>query len=353
MSTDSYVLVTGGVGFIGSHTSIVLLQKGYNVLVIDNFSNTSDINVKGLETLYSNLTFKPKLEIKNIDLRDSKELDLIFKSYKIDSIIHFAALKAVGESVEKPLLYYDNNIVGIINLLQMVANYGIKKFIFSSSCTVYGSEVPPFDELETRIGIGMTNPYGKTKYMCEEILWDMYKATSTYGHKGLSVISLRYFNPIGCHPSGLIGEVPIGVPNNLFPYILDVAEGKRTHLNVFGYNWNTLDGTALRDYIHVMDLAEGHYEALKFIETICEDSGNIYETINLGTGYPTSVLELVHTFEAATKVKIPYKLVERRSGDVESSYANTDKSERLLGWKTTRSLKDMCIDGWNFRNKIK
>lgn len=351
--SDSYVLVTGGAGFIGSHTCIVLLQKGYNVLIVDNFSNTSEINVKGLQTLYSNLPFKPKFEIKNVDLRDSKTLDEVFTSYKIDSIIHFAALKAVGESVEKPLLYYDNNIVGIINLLKNVAAHGIKKFIFSSSCTVYGSEHPPFDEVECRIGMGLTNPYGRTKYMCEEILWDMYHSTNTYGHKGLSVISLRYFNPIGCHPSGLIGEVPNGVPSNLFPYILDVAEGKRPFLNVFGYDWCTPDGTALRDYIHVMDLAEGHLEALRFIETICEDSGNVYEAINLGTGHPTSVLELVHTFEAVTKIKIPYKLVERRPGDVECSYAVTDKSERLLGWRTTRSLRDMCTDGWNFRNKIK
>ena len=173
MSTVSYVLVTGGAGFIGSHTCIVLLQKGYNVLIVDNFSNTSEINIKGLETLYSNLTFKPKFEIKNVDLRDSKALDEVFTSYKIDSIIHFAALKAVGESVEKPLLYYDNNIIGIINLLKNVAVHGIKKFIFSSSCTVYGSEVPPFDEIDCQIGMGLTNPYGRTKYMCEEILRDM------------------------------------------------------------------------------------------------------------------------------------------------------------------------------------
>lgn len=346
---ESYILVTGGVGFIGSHTSIVLLEKGYNVLIIDNFSNTSDINVKGLQILHSRIckdssnSSPPKLIILNVDLRNKEDLEVVFKNHKIDSIIHFAALKAVGESIEKPLLYYDNNIVGVLNLLEQVALHRISKFIFSSSATVYGYQTPPFHEDKTLTGLGITNPYGRTKHMTEEILEDLHRSRSS----NLNVIMLRYFNPIGAHQSGLLGEVPNGTPNNLFPYILDVAEGKRPEVSVYGGNWNTPDGTCLRDYIHVMDLAEGHYKALQFME---ENNSKIFDVINLGTGTPTSVLELIHTFEEVTKVKIPYSVISRRSGDVESSYAIVEKAKTLLGWIAKRSLEDMCHDGWNFRH---
>jgi len=346
---DSYVLITGGVGFIGSHTSIVLLEKGYNVLIIDNFSNTSAINVKGLQILHSKLKNNTKLIILNIDLRDKEALERVFKNHSISSIIHFAALKAVGESIEKPLLYYDNNIVGVLNLLEQVALNRISKFIFSSSATVYGFQEPPFHEDKTLTGFGITNPYGRTKQMTEEILEDLYKSRSS----NLSVIMLRYFNPIGAHRSGLLGEVPIGTPNNLFPYILDVAEGKRPEVSVYGGNWDTPDGTCLRDYIHVMDLAEGHYEALRYMEAMTDNlsvSSKLFDVFNLGTGKPTSVLELIKTFETVTKVKVPYSIISRRDGDVQSSYAMVSKAKTILGWVATRSLEDMCIDGWNFRN---
>lgn len=352
---DSFVLVTGGVGFIGSHTSIVLLEKGYNVLIIDNFSNTSAINIKGLQVLHSKLKSKDsefyknsKLIILNVDLRNKEDLENVFKNHNISSVIHFAALKAVGESIEKPLLYYDNNIVGVLNLLQLVVLHRISKFIFSSSATVYGYQTPPFYEDRTPTGLGITNPYGRTKHMTEEILEDLHRSRSS----NLSVIMLRYFNPIGAHQSGLIGEVPIGTPNNLFPYILDVAEGKRLELSVYGGNWNTHDGTCLRDYIHVMDLAEGHFKALRYLENI-ENESKIFETVNLGTGKPTSVLELIKTFEETTKVKIPYSITNRRDGDVEASYAMVSKAMTTFGWVATRTLEDMCIDGWNFRNPSK
>jgi UDP-glucose 4-epimerase len=358
---DSYVLVTGGVGFIGSHTSIVLLEKGYNVLIIDNFSNTSTINIKGLQVLHSKLKSgntelykNSKLIILNVDLRNKEDLERVFKNHSINSVIHFAALKAVGESIEKPLLYYDNNIVGVLNLLEQVTLHRISKFIFSSSATVYGFQEPPFHEDKTMTGLGITNPYGRTKQMTEEILEDLHKSRSS----NLSVIMLRYFNPIGAHHSGLLGEVPIGTPNNLFPYILDVAEGKRPEVSVYGGNWNTPDGTCLRDYIHVMDLAEGHYEALRYMEAMTDNSSyslesKLFDVFNLGTGKPTSVLELIKTFEEVAKVKVPYSIISRRHGDVQSSYAMVSKAKTLLGWIATRSLEDMCQDGWNFRNPSK
>lgn len=348
MSKIPFVLVTGGLGFIGSHTTITLLEKGYNVLIIDNLCNTSQTNVAGLKTLYQNLNNFTQLRIEEFDLRDKENLDRVFSYYNIHSVIHFAALKSVSESIEKPLLYYDNNITGTLNLLQNVIEHKVKNFIFSSSATVYGSSEPPFEELRSQTGIGITNPYGRTKMMIEEILTDIHKSSN------LNVICLRYFNPIGAHPSGLIGEVPNGVPNNLFPYILDVAEGKREILSVYGGDWNTYDGTCLRDYIHVMDLADGHYEALRFMDSDSFESkfkSKIFEVINLGTGKPTSVLELIHSFEDENKIKINYKVIERRKGDVESSFAMIIKARDMLKWGASRTIEDMCRDGWNFRKK--
>ncbi len=343
MST-SFVLVTGGLGFIGVHTVIALLEQNYNVLIFDNLSNTSEQNVKGLKQLHSELSNASVLQIEIGDLRDNEKVSYLFEDYNIHSVIHFAALKSVNESIDKPLLYYDNNINGVLNLLTQVSSHQIFKFIFSSSATVYGSEVPPFDEHDSQVGIGITNPYGRTKQMTEEILNDLFKSKSSK----LSVVLLRYFNPIGAHPSGCLGEVPNGTPNNLFPYLLDVAQGKRNMLHVFGGDYPTHDGTCLRDYIHVMDLASGHIAALQFLETLPD---KVCEVFNLGTGKPTSVLDLIHTFEKVCGVNVPYTIVDRRPGDVAESYACVDKAKELLNWETKYNLEDMFHDGWNFRNK--
>lgn len=345
LNTNSFVLVTGGIGFIGSHTAYTLLQSGYNVMIIDNFSNTSEINRIGLDILHEQLQNKTALMIENVDLRNYEKLYNVFQRYNIDSIIHFAALKSVGESVQKPLLYYENNIVGSMNLIQCAIEFKVDKFIFSSSATVYGSEIPPFREETSKVGMGITNPYGRTKMMVEEILQDVHKVSK------LNVVLLRYFNPIGAHPSGLLGEVPLGTPNNLFPYILDVAEGKRTSLQLFGNDYDTFDGTCIRDFIHVMDLADGHCQALQFLDEMKDKK--ICQAVNLGTGIGTSVLDLIRTFEEINSVKIPYTIVERRQGDVSKSYADARKAERLLGWSAKRNLMDMCKDGWNFRQKNK
>lgn len=341
MSRIPFVLITGGLGFIGSHTAIILLEKGYNVLIVDNYSNTSEENVNGLKELYSRINKNTQLRIEVDDLLSKESIDSMFSYYNIHSIIHFAALKSVSESLQQPLLYYQNNITGTLNLLDCALKYNVKNFIFSSSATVYGDSVPPFEETSP-VGHGITNPYGRTKYMMEEILKDISKSSK------MSIILLRYFNPIGAHPSGLLGEIPNGIPNNLFPYLLDVAQEKRTKLHVFGNDYLTTDGTCVRDYIHVMDIAEGHYSALQFLETVPD---KIFDVFNLGTGKGTSVLELIHTFEEVNQVKIPFEIVDRRPGDVPISYASAMKAKDILDWEAQRSLKDMCIDGWNFRNK--
>lgn len=341
MSRTPFVLITGGLGFIGSHTAIVLLEKGYNVLIVDNCSNTSEENIKGLKELYGKIDNKTQLRIEIDDLLSKESIDSMFDYYNIQSIIHFAALKSVNESIKQPLLYYQNNITGTLNLIESALKYNVKNFIFSSSATVYGDSLPPFEETSI-VGHGITNPYGKTKYMMEEILKDISKSSK------MSIILLRYFNPIGAHPSGLLGEIPNGVPNNLFPYLLDVAQQKRTKLHVFGKDYMTKDGTCIRDYIHVMDIAEGHYSALQFLETVPD---KLFDIFNLGTGKGTSVLELIHTFEEINQVKIPFEFVDRRPGDVAISHAIVKKVKDILGWEAKRSLEDMCRDGWNFRNK--
>lgn len=346
MSSPTFILVTGGFGFIGSHTVLSLLEKGYNVLIIDNFSNTSDINVQGLTSLHSKLLNGTILKNINIDIRNVEEMTKVFQEHTIDTIIHFAALKSVSESIINPLEYYENNVVGTLNLLKLVNRFKIPRFIFSSSATVYGSSIPPFDESSSNTGIGITNPYGMTKYMSEKIIEDMFKSKDCV----TSFILLRYFNPIGAHYSGLIGEVPIGTPNNLFPYLLDVAEGKRKELQVFGNDYSTHDGTCLRDYIHVSDLAEGHCSALQFLETVPD---KVCEVFNLGTGKGTSVLELIHTFEEVNNRTIFYIITERRPGDVKESFAKVEKAKELLNWEAKYNLKDMCKDGWNFRVKNK
>lgn len=330
------VLVTGGLGFIGSHTAVELLEKGYDVVIVDNLYN-SEIAVKDK---IAKITGKePKVYIE--DLLEKPAIDKIFEEEKIDAVIHFAGYKAVGESVKKPLMYYKNNLMSTINLLEVMKEHNVKKFIFSSSATIYGDPgVPKYVE---NMGRGKTtNPYGTTKSMIEQILEDLYASDNTW-----SISLLRYFNPIGAHSSGLIGEKPNGIPNNLMPYILKVASGELETLSVFGNDYNTPDGTGVRDYIHVVDLAKGHVSSLKKLQ---ESESGLY-IYNLGSGKGYSVLELVNTFEKVNGIKVNYKIAPRRAGDLAEYYADASKALKELGWKTEKTLEDMCKDAWNFMKK--
>lgn len=323
------VLVTGGTGYIGSHTCVVLLEAGYDVIIADNLYNSKLDVLDKIETITG---IRPKFyqcDVSNID-----ELNIIFNENKIDSILHFAGYKAVGESVGVPLKYYRNNLLGTIALTECALSHNVSKFIFSSSATVYGDGVVPYHESNTLMP--STNPYGETKVMSERILRDTANVNPS-----LSVTLLRYFNPIGAHKSGLIGEIPVGTPNNLMPYITQVAKGKLERLRVFGNDYNTVDGTGVRDYVHVVDLAYGHMAALEKMR----NGINVY---NLGTGKGTSVLELIHTFQTVNNIQIPYDIVDRRPGDVASSFANVTKAWDELGWKTQKNLQDMCHDSWFF-----
>ena len=329
------ILVTGGAGYIGSHTCVELLKQGYGVVVIDNLVNSSE---KSLERVQQ-ITGKPVTFYK-ADARDRKVLDEIFENHDINCVIHFAGLKAVGESVAMPLEYYDNNLFSTVRLCEAMRDHGVKNIVFSSSATVYSgdNEVPLKETSKT----GMcTNPYGWTKYMSEQILRDTAKAVDDF-----SVALLRYFNPIGAHPSGLIGEDPRGIPNNLMPYISQVAIGRRDHLSVYGNDYDTHDGTGVRDYIHVVDLARGHVAAINYMQTHRGES-----IFNLGTGVGYSVLDMVNAFERVTGVKIPYEIVARRPGDLATVYSSPDKSAELLGWKAEYNLDDMCRDTWNWQSK--
>ena len=327
------VLLAGGAGYIGSHTAISLIENGHDILIVDNLYNSSLEVIKRLETICNQ-----QIPFEIADITDNAAMDRIFEQYKPECVLHFAALKAVGESVEKPLEYYRNNIDTTLALLEVMKKHNVTKFVFSSSATVYGNNnpMPVSEDMPT----SCTNPYGWTKLMNERILIDAATANPS-----LSVLLLRYFNPIGAHESGLIGEHPNGIPNNLFPYLLQVACGKRSHLNVFGNDYPTHDGTGVRDYIHVMDLAEGHTAAVNWLQ-----SHTGVDIVNLGTGQGYSVLDLVHTFEKVNGVPIPYKITERRTGDVSTSYAASEKAKSLLNWKTTRSLEDMCRDGWKWQS---
>lgn len=329
------VLVTGGAGYIGSHTVVELQNAGYDVVVMDNLSNSSEKSLKRVEQI----TGKPVTFYKT-DILDREGTEAIFQKESIDSVIHFAGLKAVGESVRKPWEYYHNNIAGTLVLLDVMRSHGVKNIIFSSSSTVYGTpEQVPVTE-ETPKG-ECTNPYGWTKSMLEQILSDIQKADPEW-----NVILLRYFNPIGAHKSGLIGENPNGIPNNLMPYITQVAVGKLKELGVFGNDYPTPDGTCIRDYIHVCDLAAGHVKALNRLK---EDAGlSIY---NLGTGNGYSVLEVIENFEKATGKKIPYSIKPRREGDIPENYANADRAYRELGWKAQYGILEMCSDSWNWQSR--
>ncbi|APT76119.1 MULTISPECIES: UDP-glucose 4-epimerase GalE [unclassified Marinitoga] len=328
------ILITGGTGYIGSHACVEFLNAGYEIIVLDNFSNSKPAVLKRIKEI-TGKDFK----FYEADLLDKNKIKEIFDENEIEAVIHFAGLKAVGESVEKPLLYYHNNITGTLNLLEVMKEKNVKKIVFSSSATVYGNphKVPITEDFPT----GATNPYGRTKLFIEEILKDLY-----ISDKNWSISLLRYFNPIGAHESGMIGEDPNGIPNNLMPYITQVAVGKREKLYVFGNDYDTHDGTGVRDYIHVVDLVKGHIKAL---EKIMETTGvKIY---NLGTGTGYSVLDVVKAFEKASGVKIPYEIVDRRPGDVDKIYADPTKALKELGWKAEKDLYDMCKDSWNWQKK--
>ena len=328
------ILVTGGTGFIGSHTVVELIEAGHEPIIVDNLSNPSP-NL--LDDILAITGTKPVFY--EADIRDKAALEKIFAENAVDAVIHFAGLKAVGESVHIPLEYYHNNITGTLVLCDVMRHAGCKTIVFSSSATVYGmNNVSPFKE---DMPTSCTNPYGWTKLMLEQILSDLAVSDPEW-----SVVLLRYFNPIGAHESGLIGENPSGIPNNLFPYIARVAAGVLPCLSVFGNDYDTPDGTGVRDYIHVVDLAQGHLKALDYAVA---HKGS--EAINLGTSRGTSVLELVHAFEKASGVKVNYKIAPRRAGDIASCYANTEKAEKLLGWKAKYGIEDMCRHGWAYMNK--
>ena len=325
------VLVTGGAGFIGSHTCVELAQAGYDVVIVDNFANAK-------EDMPDKIT---ALAGKNIpcyheDVRNREALEKIFAAEKVDAVIHFAGLKAVGESVSIPLQYYHDNLYSTIVLLETMKKFNVKKIVFSSSATVYGNNNPvPFRE---EYPTSATNPYGYTKVMIEQILFDL-----AHAEKDWSIVMLRYFNPIGAHESGLIGEDPNGIPNNLVPYVAKVAAGILEKVNVFGDDYDTPDGTGVRDYIHVVDLALGHLAALKYA-----DGHQGAVAVNLGTGHGSSVLDVIHAYEKACGHPIPYSITPRRPGDIASCYASTDKAEQLFGWKAERTMEQMCADSWRF-----
>lgn len=329
------VLVTGGAGFIGSHTAVELLNEGKEIVIIDNFSNSKP---EVLEKIH-NIT-KKDFKFYEMDYLDKDKLEKVFEENKIEAVLNFAGFKAVGESVEKPIEYYKNNISGALVLLETMKKYGVKKFVFSSSATVYGDpEQIPITE-DCRTG-GTTNPYGTSKLFIEQILKDIYISDSSW-----NICILRYFNPVGAHKSGLIGEEPQGIPNNLMPYIARVALGTLKELSVFGNDYNTPDGTGVRDYIHVVDLAKGHIKALEKLEK--EKQGLfIY---NLGTGKGYSVLDMVNAFEKVTKKSVPYTIVARRPGDIASCYADPKKAKEELDWEANLGIEDMCRDSWNYIN---
>lgn len=326
------ILVTGGTGYIGSHTVVELLARGEQVLILDNLCNSS---LKVLERIES-ITGKRPGFVK-ADIRDKDALQAVFNEHRIGSVVHFAGLKAVGESVAQPLAYYDNNVSGTANLLQVMAEAGVRRLVFSSSATVYGD--PHTVPIREDFPLHATNPYGRTKLMIEEMLRDLALSDPTW-----RIAILRYFNPVGAHASGLIGESPNGVPNNLMPFVAQVALGRRTELSVFGSDYPTADGTGVRDYIHVVDLALGHLAAL---DELARSSGTL--TVNLGTGQGYSVLDMVRAFEQASGRSVPYRLVDRRPGDIASCYADPVLAEKILGWRAKRSIEEMCADTWRWQ----
>ena len=325
------ILVTGGAGFIGSHTVVELLEKNEDIIIVDNFINSKPEVLDKIKKIT-----KKDFKFYEVDLLDGEKLENVFKENKIEAVIHFAGLKAVGESVEKPIEYYHNNITGTLILLKLMKKYNCKKIIFSSSATVYG--IPKEVPIKEDFPLATTNPYGSTKLMIEQILNDV-----CVSDKDFCAILLRYFNPIGAHKSGLIGEEPNGIPNNLMPYINKVAKGELDHLNIFGNDYDTIDGTGVRDYIHVVDLAKGHVKALEKARKMVGA-----EAYNLGTGNGYSVLQIVKAFENATGVTIKFEMTSRRPGDIAECYADPSKALKELGWKAEKTLDDMCRDAWKY-----
>ncbi|AYA77610.1 UDP-glucose 4-epimerase GalE [Bacillus sp. Y1] len=326
------ILVTGGAGYIGSHTCVELLNEGNEIVIVDNFINSKLESLKRIEEI-TGKDFK----VYYIDLLDEKAVDKVFVENEIEAVIHFAGLKAVGESVNVPLSYYHNNITSTVILCKVMEKYGVKKLVFSSSATVYG--IPESVPIKENASLWAMNPYGRTKLMIEEILRDLYES-----NKSWSIALLRYFNPIGAHESGLIGEDPNGIPNNLMPFITQVAVGKLKELSVFGNNYPTKDGTGVRDYIHVVDLAKGH---LKAVERVKERNG--IDAYNLGTGNGYSVIEMIQAFENASEVQVPYRIVEPRTGDVAACFADPTKAKNELKWQAEKGIEDMCIDAWRWQ----
>ena len=335
------ILVTGGLGFIGSHTAVTLLDNNFEVLIVDDLSNTSIDVLDGIEKACGK---RPHFE--QIDLKDKTKVNQLFEIYTFDGIIHFAAFKAVGESVEKPLAYYDNNLSSLINLLAVSEDQKRRiPFIFSSSCTVYGEpdQLPITENEPSKTAL---SPYGNTKQICEKILADLTKVNAN-----IPVIALRYFNPIGAHASSEIGELPLGIPQNLVPFITQSAAGIRGPITVFGNDYPTKDGTCIRDYIHVEDLAEAHMAALKHLNTLSDSP--VFDVLNVGTGTGNSVLDIIRTFEKVTNVALNYKIGKRRSGDVVETYADTTKINSVLGWKSSKTLEDALRSAWNWEKKLR
>jgi UDP-glucose 4-epimerase len=334
------ILVTGGTGYIGSHTTVELIDKGFDVLIVDNLSNSEDFVIDKIVEITGKRPYFERFDLCN--LQKTKD---IFNKYKINAIVHFAAYKAVGESVEQPLKYYQNNLISLMNILQCMQEFNVENIVFSSSCTVYGEpdSLPVSENAEIKKA---NSPYGNTKQISEEIIHDTIRA-----NQNLKAISLRYFNPIGAHKSALIGELPKGVPNNLVPFITQTAIGIREQLSVFGSDYNTPDGTCIRDYINVVDLAKAHVLAInRLLENKSKDK---YEYFNVGTGNGNSVLEIIKTFEKATGVKLNYKITDRRAGDVESVYAETKKSNTYLGWKADSTLEETLLSAWKWEQYIR
>jgi UDP-glucose 4-epimerase len=331
MKETNQVLVTGGAGYIGSHTCVELLQAGYEVVVVDNLCNSSADSLDRVREITGK-----EVQFHAADIRDAAALDEIFKHQAIDVVIHFAGLKAVGESTEIPLDYYENNLSGSITLFQAMKRHGVKEVIFSSSATVYGD--PHRVPIEESFPTSATNPYGRSKLVIEEILQDLYRSDSAW-----KIALLRYFNPVGAHQSGLIGEDPRGIPNNLMPYIAQVASGRLERLDVFGDDYPTRDGTGVRDYIHVVDLAQGHLAAMRYLDE--QGRGQVY-TVNLGTGNGYSVLEMVRAFEKASGVAVPFQIAERRPGDIAECFADPSYAKQTMGWEAGKGLEQMCKDTW-------
>ena len=330
--TKKTILITGGTGYIGSHTAVQLLEADYQVIMLDNLSNSKADVVQRVEKISGK-----KVSFIQGDIRDDQCLHQVFQNYPIDAVIHFAGLKAVGEGQSQPMRYYENNVSGSLSLFQAMQSFGVKTLLFSSSATVYGDDgVGKYHE---QSALSPSNVYGQTKYMVEQILRDIQASDASW-----RVGILRYFNPVGAHPSGCIGEDPNGIPNNLMPYIAKVASGELTHLNVFGNDYPTPDGTGLRDYIHIQDLAAGHLQSLRYM---LEKNTSI--TVNLGTGHPHSVLELVHAFEQVTEQSVPYQITQRRAGDVAICYADPSLAKTLMGWQAKYNIQQMCADTWRWQ----